>query len=102
MRLSKLQSQTGYRKRRPKHKAGKPSRIAPNRLDQQFNVERPNAAWVTDITYIRTYEGWLFLAVVLDLFSRQVPGKGNDGVARPARHGNLPRELSDVRCRQVR
>ena len=34
----------------------------------------PNKVWVTDITYIRTYEGWLYLAVVLDLFSRQVVG----------------------------
>jgi putative transposase len=74
MRLEKLQSQTGYRKRRPNHKAGKPSILAPNRLEQQFDVDRPNAVWVTDITFIRTYEGWLYLAVVLDLFSRQVVG----------------------------
>jgi len=74
MRLAKLQSQTGYRKRCPKHKPGPPSHFAPNRLDQQFEVDRPNAAWVTDITYIRTYEGWLYLAIVLDLFSRQVVG----------------------------
>jgi putative transposase len=37
-------------------------------------VTEPNKVWVTDITYIRTYEGWLYLAVVLDLFSRQVIG----------------------------
>ena len=74
MRMAKLQSQTGYRKRRPQHKAGKPSVLTPNRLDRQFDVERPNAAWVTDITYIRTYEGWLFLAIVLDLFSRKIVG----------------------------
>jgi transposase len=41
--------------------------------DQQAE---PNKVWVTDITYIRTYEGWLYLAVVLDLFSRQVIGWG--------------------------
>ncbi len=74
MRLSKLRSQTGYGKRRPKHKAGKPSIFAPNRLEQQFDVDRPNTVWVTDITFIRTYEGWLYLAVVLDLFSRQIVG----------------------------
>ena len=34
----------------------------------------PNRVWVTDITYVRTHEGWLYLAVVLDLFSRQVVG----------------------------
>ena len=52
----------------------KPSVIAPNQLEQQFDVEAPNQAWVMDITYIRTHEGWLYLAVVLDLFSRQVIG----------------------------
>ena len=44
------------------------------RLERKFNVSEPNKVWVTDITYIRTYEGWLYLAVVLDLFSRQVIG----------------------------
>lgn len=48
--------------------------IAPNRLQRQFSVAEPNRAWVTDITYIRTHEGRLYLAVVLDLFSRQVIG----------------------------
>jgi len=43
-------------------------------LQRQFDVVEPNKVWVTDITYIRTYEGWLYLAVVLDLFSRQVVG----------------------------
>ena len=46
----------------------------PNHLQQQFEVAQPNKAWVTDITYIRTYEGWLYLAVMLDLFSRSVIG----------------------------
>ncbi|GAB1616976.1 IS3 family transposase [Pseudomonas sp. NGC7] len=46
----------------------------PNHLARQFKVSEPNKVWVTDITYIRTYEGWLYLAVVLDLFSRQVIG----------------------------
>lgn len=48
--------------------------MAPNHLQQQFNVAEPNRVWVTDITYIRTHEGWLFLAAVIDLFSRQVVG----------------------------
>ena len=47
---------------------------SPNLLKRQFDVVEPNKVWVTDITYIRTYEGWLYLAVVLDLFSRQVVG----------------------------
>jgi transposase InsO family protein len=48
--------------------------IAPNVLDRRFEVEAPNRAWVTDITYVTTREGWLYLAVVLDLFSRRIVG----------------------------
>ncbi len=48
--------------------------ITPNLLDRQFRVEQPNKVWAGDITYIATDEGWLFLAVVIDLFSRQVVG----------------------------
>jgi transposase InsO family protein len=48
--------------------------IAPNVLDRNFNVAAPNQVWVGDLTYIRTAEGWLFLAVVIDLFSRKVVG----------------------------
>ena len=73
MRSEGLRSQTGYR-RRPGHYSGKPAVVSPNHLDRQFEVSAPNVAWVTDITYIRTYEGWLYLSVVIDLFSRQVVG----------------------------
>ncbi len=73
MRGEGLRSQTGYR-RRPGYYGGKPTVASPNRLERQFNVSEPNKVWVTDITYIRTYEGWLYLAVVLDLCSRQVIG----------------------------
>ena len=48
--------------------------VAPNVLDRKFDVEQPNRAWVGDITYLRTVEGWLYLAVVIDLFSRRVVG----------------------------
>jgi len=47
---------------------------APNRLNQEFSAEAPNQKWVSDFTYIETGEGWLYLAVVLDLFSRKVIG----------------------------
>src|SRR3954453_20748794 len=52
--------------------------VAPNRLDRQFTVAAPNTVWVADISYIPTREGWLYLAVVLDLFSRQVVGWAMD------------------------
>jgi putative transposase len=48
--------------------------IAPNVLDRKFSVAAPNQVWVGDLTYIPTAEGWLFLAVVIDLFSRKVVG----------------------------
>ena len=48
--------------------------IAPNILQRNFDAPVPNAAWVTDVTYIWTHEGWLYLAVILDLFSRRVVG----------------------------
>lgn len=73
MRVEGLRSQTCYR-RRPSRYDGKPATPTPNRLERQFNVSEPNKVWVTDIAYIRTYEGWLYLAVALDLFSRQVIG----------------------------
>ena len=48
--------------------------VAENVLNRQFDVGEPNRAWVSDITYIRTAQGWLYLAVVLDLYSRRVVG----------------------------
>ncbi|MGA9668548.1 MAG: IS3 family transposase [Terracidiphilus sp.] len=59
--------------------------IAPNRLDRNFIVAAPNRAWVGDFTYIATEEGWLFLAVVIDLFSRRVVGWS----MRPDMHRDL-------------
>ena len=47
---------------------------SPNKLNRQFTVELPNKAWATDITYVWTLEGWIYVAVVIDLFSRQVVG----------------------------
>ncbi|MYM67078.1 IS3 family transposase [Pseudoduganella sp. FT55W] len=73
MRAEGIRSQTGYAKRKWK-RGGAPSVIAPNHLQREFDVAEPNKVWVTDITYLRTYEGWLYLAVVLDLFLRQVIG----------------------------
>ncbi|MCA9154822.1 MAG: IS3 family transposase [Planctomycetales bacterium] len=52
----------------PSHKA------APNTLAQNFSADAPNRKWVTDITYLKTAAGWVYLAVVLDLFSRKVVG----------------------------
>jgi putative transposase len=72
MRAAGLRAQVGYR--RPRQRSGPASVLAPNRLQQQFQVARPNEVWVSDITHIRTHQGWLYLAVVLDLYSRRVIG----------------------------
>jgi putative transposase len=72
MRINGLRAIRGYKK--PRYKAGKPAVVAPNRLEQNFSVDAPDRVWVTDITYIRTFEGWLYLAVVVDLYSRIVVG----------------------------
>ena len=52
--------------------------VAPNLLDRQFEVDTPNTVWTADITYIWTLEGWSYLAVVMDLFSRQIVGWAMD------------------------
>lgn len=50
------------------------SAIAPNNLDREFTASAPNQKWVADFTYVWTVEGWLFVAAVLDLFSRRIVG----------------------------
>ncbi len=52
----------------------KKATFAPNLLKQKFEAKVPNQKWVSDITYVWTLEGWLYLAVILDLFSRKVVG----------------------------
>lgn len=78
-RIGRLMRQNGLRVvRTRKYKATTDSNhtfnIAPNWLDQNFTAERPNQKWAGDISYIWTREGWLYLAVVIDLHSRRVVG----------------------------
>ncbi|EOA5445653.1 IS3 family transposase [Escherichia coli] len=67
-----IKAQVGYRS--PRTRKGEASIVSPNRLQRQFNPDAPDERWVTDITYIRTHEGWLYLAVVVDLFSCKIIG----------------------------
>ena len=71
-RQAQLRSVRGYK--RARYRAGMPSTTAPNRLQREFTVAQPDQVWVIDITYIRTHEGWLYLTVVIDLYSRSVVG----------------------------
>ncbi|EOK2301529.1 IS3 family transposase [Escherichia coli] len=72
MQLNRIKAVRGYKA--PRRIAGRPSVVAPNRVQRQFTVVRANQVWVTDITYIRTWQGWLYLAVVIVLFARNVVG----------------------------
>ena len=78
-RVARLMSEArlygvGTYKRKPKHKAGALHKAHPNHLQQCFIASSPNESWVSDITYIRTHEGWLYLATVIDLYSRKIIG----------------------------
>jgi putative transposase len=78
-RVARLMRERGLTARRRHHRTittrSEPgARFAPNVLDQEFTATRPNEKWTGDITAIWTYEGWLYLAVVLDLYSRRVIG----------------------------
>ena len=72
MKAEGLCAQVGYGSK-PRYRGG-PVGMVGNVLNRQFAPAAPNRVWVTDITYIRTYEGWLFLAAVMDLYSRQIVG----------------------------
>jgi putative transposase len=74
MRLQALRART-RRRRLPKDEGDRQiSVMPPNILDRQFEAERPNQKWIADFTYIWTAEGWLYVAAVIDLFSRRVVG----------------------------
>ncbi|HEY9059523.1 MAG TPA: IS3 family transposase [Pseudobacteroides sp.] len=71
-----------YSKRKRKYKATTNSNhklpVAENILNQNFNVDKPGAVWVTDISYIGTDEGWLYLATVKDIFTKEIVGWATD------------------------
>ena len=72
MKANDIKAIHGYKQ--PRIVYGRPSIVTPNTLDRQFTVTEADCAWVTDITYLRTWQGWLYLAVVIELYSRKVVG----------------------------
>lgn len=88
-RVARLMSENGLRALhgyRTRHiPVPRPAVLIPNLLQRQFTMSGPNKAWVTDITYIRTWQGWLYVAVVMDLFSRKIVG----WAAKPTIHKEL-------------
>jgi len=73
MKEAGITSLRGFKRHRG-FSSGKIHHVADNILDRDFFVTEPNKSWVTDFTYIRTHQGWLYLTVVIDLFSRKVVG----------------------------
>ena len=78
-RVARLMSENSIQARRPKRyrkttDSDHRQPVAANVLGRNFRTDAPNRAWVSDITYIRTWQGWLYLAVILDLYSRRVVG----------------------------
>ena len=78
-RVARLMKEAGLSGLPPKRfrrttDSGHDQPVAKNVLQRDFDVSKPNQCWAADITYIRTWEGWLYLAVVIDLFSRRVVG----------------------------
>jgi len=74
MQLHRIRARTAKRFVPRTTDANHPYPVAENRLDRQFQAPAPNRKWVTDITYVETGEGWLYVAAVLDLFSRKIVG----------------------------
>ncbi len=72
MKSHKIRAQRGDKQ--PGFRYTKPAVAVSNRLRQPFPIDRPDRVWVTDSTSIRTYEGWLYLAVVMDRYSRRIMG----------------------------
>jgi putative transposase len=77
-RIERLMSSARLKARRARRRkpydTGERHTVAANVLDRQFNAAGPNLKWVADFTYLWTHEGWLFVAVVIDLYSRRVVG----------------------------
>jgi putative transposase len=76
MRVNKIQAKSRKKWRVSDKPCRDMTRIAPNIVDQRFHAPAPNKTWVSDITYIRTKEGWLYVAAIMDLFSRKIVGLG--------------------------
>jgi len=74
MRIAKLQARRRRRRLPADTGVRAEHRLAPNLLDRQFDAQAPNQRWVADFTYLWTAEGWLYVAIVLDLYSRRVVG----------------------------
>ena len=74
MRLQALKARPRPRRQPPDPGQRQTAAVAPNMLDRTFEAAAPNRKWIADFTYVWTAEGWLYVAAVIDLFSRRVVG----------------------------
>jgi putative transposase len=74
--------------------------VVENRLNRDFNVTRPGQVWVSDITYIKTFQGWLYLTVIIDLFDRKVIGWSFSRSLKAA-HTTIPAWKMAIRARMI-
>jgi len=87
--IARLMRENGLIARRKKAFRATPDacptdRVSPNRLDRKFAARAPSRKWVTDVKYVRTSAGWLYLAPVIDLFSRRVANRATSSCTRTA------------------
>jgi putative transposase len=88
-RVERLMREKGIQARRKRRlrrttDSNRQNPVAPNVLARRFEPAAPNSVWVTDVTYVWTDEGWLYLAVMLDLFARKVVGWATSAVSLTA------------------
>src|SRR5207253_5925384 len=104
MRQLELEGVSRRGKRRRTTIADPAAAPAPDLVGRRFTASRPNELWLADINYLPTREGWLFLAVVLDVYSRRIVGRSmrrrpqNRARGRRARNGRHPSQTSGRRC----
>ena len=102
MRLQALKARPRRRRLPPDLGERQAGAVAPNVLDRGFEAPAPNRKWIADFTYVWTAEGWLYVAAVIDLFSRRVVGwsmsAGDDGPARHRRSGDGDLAARQARC----
>jgi putative transposase len=96
IRVNQIRALRGYRTHH--YVVGIPAAAFPDLIKRNFDVIRPNKIWVTDVTYIRTWEGWLYLAVVMELFSRLIVR----WATRPTLHRELVLDAVLMAVRQRR
>ena len=78
MKAGKIMAKMPKKFKKTTQQSGKPYFVGEDLIQQDFSADEPNVAWVSDITYIWTQQGWIYCAIILDLFSRRIVGLSVD------------------------